>query len=93
MDRSATRAARGEPRDRLAIEYLDEPRTATLWYELLAEAATGRLDLAALRAAATTGPRQAELAFYGVVLGLDPAAQTPAGHAASCSSRSSRRTS
>ena len=29
--------------------------------------------------AATTGPRKAELAFYGAVLGLDPAAATPEG--------------
>ena len=33
----------------------------------------------ALRAAATTGPRQAELAFYGATLGLDPEAATPGG--------------
>ena len=32
-----------------------------------------------LSAAATTAPRQAELAFYGVVLGLDPEAATAAG--------------
>ncbi|HSD90895.1 MAG TPA: hypothetical protein VLB44_25395, partial [Kofleriaceae bacterium] len=37
------------------------------------------LDLPALTAAATTGPRKAELAFYRVTLGLDPEAQTPAG--------------
>ena len=46
---------------------------------LLAQAATGRIDLAALRAAAITGPRKAELAFYSVVLRLDPEAATPAG--------------
>ena len=69
---------RGEPGDRQAIEYL-QSRHGDLWYELLAEAATGRLDFAALSAAATTAPRQAELAFYGVVLGIDPEAATAAG--------------
>lgn len=68
---------RGEPRDRQAVEYLGS-RHGDLWYEQLAEAATGRLDFAALRASATTAPRQAELAFYGVVLGLDPEAAAPA---------------
>jgi hypothetical protein len=69
---------RGDPSDRQAVEYL-QSRHGDLWYELLAEAATKRLDFAALTAAATTAPRQAELAFYGVVLGLDPEAATPAG--------------
>ncbi|HSN29893.1 MAG TPA: hypothetical protein VLT45_26580 [Kofleriaceae bacterium] len=68
---------RGEPKDRQAVEYLGS-RHGDLWYEQLAEAATGRLDFAALRASATTAPRQAELAFYGVVLGLDPEAASPA---------------
>lgn len=68
----------GEPRDPIAVEYL-EGRRGDLWYELLAKAATGRLSFEALRAAATTGPRRGELAFYGAVLGLDPAAVTPAG--------------
>jgi tetratricopeptide (TPR) repeat protein len=58
--------------DRLALEYLAS-RHGELWYELLAEAATGRLELAPLAAAATTGPRRAELAYYTAVLGLDPA--------------------
>ena len=66
---------RGEPADRIAMEYLGN-RRGTLWYELLARAATGKLAWAQLRAAANTGPRQGELAFYGAVLGLDPAAQT-----------------
>ena len=48
---------------RQAAEYLAS-RQGDLWYELLAHAATGRLDVRALRAAATTGPRKAELAFY-----------------------------
>lgn len=69
---------RGETRDRQAFEYLAS-RQGDLWYELLAEAATGRIELPALRAAAITGPRKAELAFYSVVLGLDPDAATPAG--------------
>jgi tetratricopeptide (TPR) repeat protein len=68
---------RGDPKDRQAIEYL-QSRHGNLWYELLAEAETGRLEWPALAAAATTAPRQSELAFYGVVLGLDPDATTPA---------------
>lgn len=68
---------RGEPRDRLAWDYLAS-RHGDLWYERLAEAATGRLDFAQLRAAATTAPRQAELAFYGALLGLDRTLATPA---------------
>lgn len=68
---------RGEPRDRQAVDYL-QSRHGDLWYEQLAEAATGRLDLATLRANANTAPRQAELAFYGVTLGLDPEAAAPA---------------
>ncbi|HEY0484185.1 MAG TPA: hypothetical protein VGD37_41985 [Kofleriaceae bacterium] len=68
----------GEPRDRLAIEYLAS-RRGNLWYEQLAQAAAHKRSLAELRAAATTGPRRAELAFYGASLGLDPAAATPAG--------------
>ena len=67
---------RGEAPDRQIVEYLAS-RHGSLWYELLAEAATQRLDLAALRAAATTGPRRAELAFYSVTLGLDPVAKDP----------------
>jgi tetratricopeptide (TPR) repeat protein len=68
---------RGDAPDRMAVDYLAS-RTGELWYEQLAEAATHRRDLAALRAAATTAPRRAELAFYGTVLGLDPAAAAPA---------------
>ncbi|MEO8845677.1 MAG: hypothetical protein ABI704_29150 [Kofleriaceae bacterium] len=68
---------RGDEPDRQALDYLNN-RHGDLWYELLAEAATDRLDLPALRAAANTSPRQAELAFYGVVLGLDPATKDPA---------------
>ena len=67
----------GEPLDRLAADYL-ESRPGDTWYELLARAATGRVPYATLRAAATTGPRQAELAFYTATLELDPAAATPA---------------
>jgi tetratricopeptide (TPR) repeat protein len=69
---------RGEPLDRLAAEYLAS-RHGDTWYELLARAATGRLSFDVLRAAATTGPRRAELAFYGAVLGFHPEAATPAG--------------
>ena len=67
----------GEPLDRLAADYLGG-RQGDTWYEMLARAATGRLPYAALAAAATTGPRQAELAFYTAVLELDPAQVTPA---------------
>jgi hypothetical protein len=69
---------RNEPLDRLAAEYLAS-RHGDTWYELLARAATGRLSFEVLRAAATTGPRQAELAFYGAVLGFHPEAATAAG--------------
>ena len=69
---------RGEPRDRQAFDYLAS-RQGDLWYELLAQAATKRIDLQALHAAAITGPRKAELSFYSVWLGLDPDASTPAG--------------
>jgi hypothetical protein len=68
---------RGDEPDRQAMDYL-KSRRGELWYELLAEAATNRIDYTALRAAANTGPRDAELAFYGVVLGLDPATKEPA---------------
>ncbi|MGN6109659.1 MAG: hypothetical protein ACTHU0_31420 [Kofleriaceae bacterium] len=69
----------GEPRDRLASEYLASQR-GEAWHELLARAASGELPFEALRAAANTGPRRGELAFYGAALGLDPAAATPEGH-------------
>ncbi|MDQ3336097.1 MAG: hypothetical protein M4D80_13090 [Myxococcota bacterium] len=68
----------GEPRDQIAVDYLTS-RRGDLWYEQLAKAATNRLSFEELRAAATTGPRKGELAFYGAVLGLDPEAVTPAG--------------
>ena len=68
----------GAPRDRLAMDYLGS-RRGDLWYELLARAASGEISFDVLRAAATTGPRKGELAFYGAVLGLDPLAATPAG--------------
>jgi hypothetical protein len=62
----------GAPKDRLAMEYLNG-RHGDLWYEQLAQAATGHVDVGHLRTLATTGPRKAELAFYSAVLGLDPA--------------------
>ena len=68
----------GEPRDTIAADFLAS-RRGDLWYEQLAKAATNRLSFEALRAAATTGPRKGELAFYGAVLGLDPEAVTAAG--------------
>lgn len=69
---------RGEPRDRVATDYLAS-RRGDVWCEKLAQLATGKATVAELRRVATTGPRRAELAFYGAVLGLDPAASTPAG--------------
>jgi tetratricopeptide (TPR) repeat protein len=71
-------ARTGEPRDRLAAEYL-AGRKGEVWYEKLAQLATGKLAFADVRPLATTGPRRAELAFYGATLGFDPAAATPAG--------------
>jgi len=71
-------ARAGEPRDRLAAEYLDG-RRGDVWYEKLAQLAAGKLAIADIRPLATTGPRRAELAFYSASLGLDPAAATPAG--------------
>jgi len=68
----------GEVPDRLAVDYL-AARRGDLWYERLARAAVGKVSFETLRAAATTGPRKAELAFYGAVLGLDPAVATPDG--------------
>jgi tetratricopeptide (TPR) repeat protein len=65
---------RGTAPDRLAADYLAS-RRGDVWYDLLAEAASGHLDVAALRAAATTGPRRAELDFYTATLGLDPSAR------------------
>ena len=68
---------RGEAPDRQCFEFLAS-RHGDLWYELLAEAATGHLEWSALAAAATTAPRQAELAFYGASLQLDPSSRDPA---------------
>ncbi len=69
---------RGLPADDRATEYLATRRGDT-WPELLARAATSRLPFETLAKSATTGPRRAELAFYGAVLGLDPRAATPDG--------------
>lgn len=71
-------ARAGEPRDRLASDYL-AGRKGDAWAERLARVASGTLTFAELRPLATTGPRRAELAFYGAILGVDPAAATPAG--------------
>lgn len=68
----------GEPRDRLATDYL-AGRKGDAWHEKLAQLAAGKLAITDVRPLATTGPRRAELAFYGAVLGVDPAAATPAG--------------
>ena len=72
---------RGRVPDYQAVDYLehvDPAHKGDVWYELLAEAATGRASLATLRAAATTGPRRAELDFYTATLGLDPGARPAA---------------
>jgi len=71
-------ARTGESRDRLASDYLAS-RRGDVWYEKLAQLAAGKLGFAEVRPLATTGPRRAELAFYGATLGFDPAAATPAG--------------
>ena len=68
----------GEPRDRIATDYLTG-RRGDAWYERLAQLATGKLAFADVVGAATTGPRRAELAFYGALLGFAPTAATPAG--------------
>jgi tetratricopeptide (TPR) repeat protein len=68
----------GETRDRLATEYLAS-RRGDVWYEKLAQLAAGKLTVAEVRPLAITGPRRAELAFYGAILGFDPAAATPDG--------------
>jgi len=60
---------RGDPPDPLAVDYL-ESRDGTLWYDRLAELATGRTTLAALQPHATTRAQRAELAYYTAVLGL-----------------------
>jgi len=71
-------ARAGEPRDRLAADYL-AGRRGDAWYEKLAQLAAGKLAFADVAPLATTGPRRAELAFYGALLGFAPAAATPAG--------------
>ena len=68
----------GVPRDQLASDYLAS-RKGDVWYEKLAELAAGKLALADVRPLATTGPRRAELAFYGAILGFDPVAATLSG--------------
>lgn len=69
---------RHEEPDRLATEYLAS-RQGDTWPELLARAATNRAPFEALRTAATTKRRKAELAFYGAALGFHPGAATPDG--------------
>jgi hypothetical protein len=68
----------GEPRDRLAVDYLAH-RRGDAWYEQLAQLAAGTRTFAEVAPLATTGPRRAELAFYGALLGFAPEAATPAG--------------
>ncbi|HEX2685485.1 MAG TPA: hypothetical protein VHN14_02645, partial [Kofleriaceae bacterium] len=71
-------ARAGAPRDRLASDYLAS-RKGDVWYEKLAQLAGGKLAITEVRPLATNAPRRAELAFYGAILGFDPAAATPAG--------------
>lgn len=68
------------PPDPLARDYL-AGRRGEVWCEKLAQLAVGTLAYADLKPLATTGPRRAELLFYGAILGVDPAAATPAGRA------------
>ncbi len=75
---AADAVGRGEPIERLASEFLAS-RQGDTWPERLARAASGRMSFAAVAEAATTAPRQAELAFYGAILGFHPEAATPAG--------------
>lgn len=69
---------RGMEPDRLALEYVTS-RHGNTWPELLARAATKRIAFEAVRTAATTTRRKAELAFYGATLGFHPKAGTPEG--------------
>lgn len=61
---------RGLADDRITSDYL-RGRDGPLWFDDVARAATGRLDLAQLEAHATTRARRTELTFYTAVLGLD----------------------
>lgn len=60
---------RGAPDDRITSEHL-RGRDGPLWFDDVARAATGRLDLAALAARATTLARRTEVTFYAAALGL-----------------------
>jgi len=71
-------ARAGAPRDGLADDYL-AGRRGDAWYERLAQLATGKHSYAEIAPLATTGPRRAELAFYGALLGFAPEAATPQG--------------
>jgi tetratricopeptide (TPR) repeat protein len=61
--------AQGKAPDRLATAYL-RGRQGDLWPDELARLATGRTDLARVRARATTRGRRAELAYYTATLDL-----------------------
>lgn len=61
--------AGGEPVDTAAIEYL-ETRRGGAWFDELARAATGRIELTALARTARSPTERAELAFYTATLSL-----------------------
>ena len=65
---------RGLADDRITLEHL-RGRDGPLWYDDIARAATGRSDLAALAAKATTLARRTEATFYGAMLGLGAASE------------------
>jgi tetratricopeptide (TPR) repeat protein len=64
---------RGVDADPLAVDYL-RGRDGGLWYDRLAQLATGRAPIATLRDQANTRARRAELAYYTAVLGVGDAA-------------------
>jgi tetratricopeptide (TPR) repeat protein len=67
---------RGVTADPLAVDYLAS-RDGGLWYDRLAQLASGRATIAQLRTAATTRARRAELAYYSAVLGLGAGGRAP----------------
>jgi hypothetical protein len=67
---------RGVDPDPLAIDHL-RSRDGRLWYDRLAQLATGRATIADLRRHATTRARRAELAYYSAVLGIGDRGRPP----------------
>jgi tetratricopeptide (TPR) repeat protein len=68
---------RGAGPDPLALDYL-RGRDGGLWYDRLAQLATGRAAVGSLRAQATTRAQRAELAYYTAVLGIGDGGTPPA---------------